>query len=57
MPTFKLDLKSVLSLIVACVFAWKAIDGTLDPTFVQAIILMVFTFFFSHQIHKRSGGE
>ena len=53
----KWDLKSALSIITALVFAIMACTERLDQTFVQNIILLVFTFFFSHQVSKKSGGK
>lgn len=48
----KLDLKSIVTLVVVIIFAILAIRGDLDKSEVMLIITMVFQSFFSYQTHK-----
>ncbi len=48
----KLDLKSIVTLVVVIVFAILAIRGDLDKSDLMLIITMVFQSFFSYQAHK-----
>lgn len=52
-----IDVKSIISLIAAVIFAVLAIRGELGVDNVMILLTLVFQSFFSYQTHKRDGEQ
>ena len=52
-----IDVKSIISLIAAVIFAVLAIRGELGVDNVMILLTLVFQSFFSYQTNKKKDGE
>lgn len=52
-----IDVKSIISLVAAAVFAILAIRGDLEVKDTMVLLTLVFQSFFSYQTHKRDGDQ
>ncbi|MDD4565507.1 MAG: hypothetical protein PHE79_08575 [Eubacteriales bacterium] len=52
-----IDVKSIISLIAAVIFAVLAIRGELGTDNVMILLTLVFQSFFSYQTHKKDGEQ
>lgn len=52
-----IKVKTIITVVMLCVYAYLAISGTIKADSVETLLLMVISFYFGTQIDKKREGN